>query len=94
VTDAHTRHPHSQIWGNGTKASSDGQFFRANDRAARRGDINLHYGSQRTAQFFRAPSSNASSKLSGIPAVLGITNFAPFVERFLTAQSRVSEPLP
>ncbi|NEI67925.1 Tn3 family transposase, partial [Rhizobium leguminosarum] len=34
VTDAHTRHPHSQIWGDGTKASSDGQFFRASDRAA------------------------------------------------------------
>jgi hypothetical protein len=42
VTDAHTRHPHSQIWGEGRTASSDGQFFRASDRAARRGDINLH----------------------------------------------------
>jgi len=42
VTDAHTRHPHSRLWGNGTTSSSDGQFFRASDRAAKRGDINLH----------------------------------------------------
>jgi TnpA family transposase len=52
VSDAHTRHPHSQIWGNGTKASSDGQFFRASDRAARRGDINLHYGSEPGTKFY------------------------------------------
>ncbi|WP_459584106.1 Tn3 family transposase, partial [Enterobacter hormaechei] len=41
VTDAHARHPHAQLWGTGTTASSDGQFFRASDRAAKRGDINL-----------------------------------------------------
>lgn len=29
VTDVHTRHPHSKLWGDGTTASSDGQFFRA-----------------------------------------------------------------
>jgi TnpA family transposase len=52
ITDAHTRHPHSQIWGNGTKASSDGQFFRASDQAARRGDINLHYGSEPGTKFY------------------------------------------
>ncbi len=52
VTDAHTRHPNSQIWGDGTKASSDGQFFRASDRAARRGDINLHYGSEPGTKFY------------------------------------------
>lgn len=52
VTDAHTRHPHSQIWGDGTNASSDGQFFRASDRAARRGDINLHYGSEPGTKFY------------------------------------------
>lgn len=33
VTDAHARHPHSLLWGDGTTASSDGQFFRASDRA-------------------------------------------------------------
>ena len=52
MTDSHTRHPHSQIWGDGTKASSDGQFFRASDRAARRGDINLHYGSEPGTKFY------------------------------------------
>jgi TnpA family transposase len=52
VTDAHTRHPHSQIWGDGTTASSDGQFFRASDRAARRSDINLHYGSEPGSKFY------------------------------------------
>ena len=52
VTDAHTRHPHSQLWGDGTTASSDGQFFRASDRAAGRGDINLHYGSEPGTKFY------------------------------------------
>ena len=52
ITDAHTRHPHSQIWGDGTTASSDGQFFRASDRAARRSDINLHYGSEPGSKFY------------------------------------------
>ena len=52
VTDAHTRHPHSQLWGDGTAASSDGQFYRASDRAAKRGDINLHYGSEPGSKFY------------------------------------------
>lgn len=52
ITDAHTRHPHSQLWGNGTTSSSDGQFFRASDRAAKRGDINLHYGSEPGSKFY------------------------------------------
>lgn len=52
VTDAHTRHPHSLLWGDGSTASSDGQFFRASDRAAKRGDINLHYGSEPGSKFY------------------------------------------
>jgi hypothetical protein len=52
VTDAHTRHPHSRLWGNGTTSSSDGQSFRASDRAAKRGDINLHYGSEPGSKFY------------------------------------------
>ncbi|WQP06817.1 Tn3 family transposase [Sinorhizobium meliloti] len=56
VTDAHTRHPHSQLWGDGTTASSDGQFFRASDRAAKRSDINLHYGSEPGSKFYSALS--------------------------------------
>lgn len=52
ITDAHTRHPHSRLWGNGTTSSSDGQFFRASDRAAMRGEINLHYGSEPGSIFY------------------------------------------
>lgn len=52
ITDAHTRHPHSRLWGNGTTSSSDGQFFRASDRAAKRGDVNLHYGSEPGSKFY------------------------------------------
>lgn len=52
VTDAHTRHPHLLLWGDGSTASSDGQFFRASDRAAKRGDINLHYGSEPGSKFY------------------------------------------
>ena len=56
VTDAHARHPHARLWGDGTTASSDGQFFRASDRAARRSDINLHYGSEPGSKFYSALS--------------------------------------
>ena len=52
VTDAHSRHPHSRLWGNGTTSSSDGQFFRASDRAAKRGDVNLHYGGEPGSKFY------------------------------------------
>lgn len=52
ITDAHTRHPHSRLWGNETTSSSDGQFFRASDRAAKRGDVNLHYGSEPGSKFY------------------------------------------
>ncbi|AYM60908.1 hypothetical protein At1D132_49010 (plasmid) [Agrobacterium fabrum] len=51
LADARTRHPHSRLWGDGTNSSSDGQFFRASDRAAKRGDINLHYGSEPGSKF-------------------------------------------
>lgn len=43
-----------QLWGDGPTASSDGQFFRASDRAAKRSDINLHYGSE-PGPSFKAP---------------------------------------
>ena len=52
ITDAHTRHPHARVWGNGTTSSSDGQFFRASDRAAKHGDVNLHYGSEPGSKFY------------------------------------------
>ncbi|MDB5552593.1 MAG: transposase [Rhizobium sp.] len=52
VTDAHAHHPHSRLWGNGTTSSSDGQYFHLSDRAAKRGDINLHYGSEPGSKFY------------------------------------------
>ncbi len=42
----------ARVWGNGTTSSSDGQFFRASDRAAKRGDVNLHYGSEPGSKFY------------------------------------------
>ncbi|WP_267975675.1 Tn3 family transposase [Rhizobium leguminosarum] len=51
IADAHTRHPHPRLWGSGTTSSSGGQFFRVSDRAAKRGDINLHYGSEPGSKF-------------------------------------------
>jgi TnpA family transposase len=44
ITNAQTLHPHSRLWGSGRTSSSDGQFFRASDRAAARTDVNMHYG--------------------------------------------------
>jgi TnpA family transposase len=52
ITDTHTRHPHARVWGNGTTSLSDGQFFRASDRAAKRGDVNLHCGSEPGSKFY------------------------------------------
>ena len=52
VTDTHSRNPHARLWGDGSTASSDGQFFRASDRAAGLGDINLHYGSEPGSKFY------------------------------------------
>jgi TnpA family transposase len=52
ITDAHAAHPHAKLWGAGSTASSDGQFFRASDRAAKRSDINMHYGSEPGSKFY------------------------------------------
>ena len=40
------------MWGDGSTASSDGQFFQASDRAGPRSDINLHYGSEPGSKFY------------------------------------------
>jgi TnpA family transposase len=52
ITDAHAAHPHAKLWGTGMTASSDGQFFRASDRAAKRSDVNMHYGSEPGSKFY------------------------------------------
>lgn len=47
-------HPTSAFstMGRRTTSSSDGQFFRASDRAAKRGDVNLHCGSEPVSKFY------------------------------------------
>lgn len=52
IINAHSVHPHASLWGNGATSSSDGQFFRAGDRATGRSDVNLHYGSEPGAKFY------------------------------------------
>jgi TnpA family transposase len=52
ITDRHAQHPHAALWGDGSTASSDGQFFQASDRAGQRSDINLHYGSEPGSKFY------------------------------------------
>jgi hypothetical protein len=79
ITDAHARHPHAALWGDGTTASSDGQFFRASDRAAGRGDINLHYGSEPGTKFY--------SHLSDQYGYFGILPISPRRPMFWTGCS-------
>ena len=52
IIDAHSAHPHAALWGAGATSSSDGQFFRASDRAAGRSDVNRHYGSELGTKFY------------------------------------------
>nr|WP_246485631.1 Tn3 family transposase [Aminobacter carboxidus] len=52
ITNAHALHSYARLWGDGTTASADGQFFRASDRAAKLGDVNLHYGSEPGSKFY------------------------------------------
>jgi TnpA family transposase len=52
ITERHAEHPHAALWGDGSTASSDGQFFQASDRAGLRSDINLHYSSEPGSKFY------------------------------------------
>jgi TnpA family transposase len=52
IANAHAQHPHSQLWGSGSTASADGQFFRASDRAEKLGDVNLHYSNEPGSKFY------------------------------------------
>lgn len=52
ITNAHAAHPHSLVWGAGTTSSSDGQFYRAGDRARLRSDVNMHYGREPGGKFY------------------------------------------
>jgi len=44
IVNAHHRHPMAAIWDDGTTASSDGQYFRADGPAGAGGAVNAKYG--------------------------------------------------
>lgn len=52
IINAHLAHPHAKLWGNGTTSSSDGQFFRAAGRGAKRSDVNAHYSGDPGSKFY------------------------------------------
>jgi TnpA family transposase len=52
IINAHLAHPFARLWGNGTTSSSDGQFFRAAGRGARRSDVNAHYSGDPGSKFY------------------------------------------
>jgi TnpA family transposase len=56
IINAHLKHPHTKLWGTGTTSSSDGQFFHAAGRGARRSDVNAHYSGDPGAKFYTSVS--------------------------------------
>jgi TnpA family transposase len=52
VINGHLAHPHAKLWGNGTTSSSDGQFFRAAARGAKRSTVNAHYSGDPGSKFY------------------------------------------
>lgn len=52
LIEVHRALPLAQIWGDGTAASSDGQFFRAGGRGEALGDINARHGKEPGVAFY------------------------------------------
>ena len=52
IINAHLMHPFAKLWGNGSTSSSDGQFFRAAGRGAKRSDVNAHYSGDPGSKFY------------------------------------------
>jgi len=52
IINVHMAHPFAKIWGNGSTSSSDGQFFRASGRGAKRAEINAHYSGDPGSKFY------------------------------------------
>ena len=52
IINAHLAHPFAKLWGNGTTSSSDGQFFRAAGRGAKRSEVNAHYSGDPGSKFY------------------------------------------
>lgn len=52
IINTHLMHPFAKLWGNGSTSSSDGQFFRAAGRGAKRSDVNAHYSGDPGSKFY------------------------------------------
>ena len=52
IINEHLAHPFASLWGNGKTSSSDGQFFRAGGRGAKRSDVNAHYSGDPGSKFY------------------------------------------
>ena len=52
IINIHLAHPFAKLWGNGSTSSSDGQFFRAAGRGAKRSDVNAHYSGDPGSKFY------------------------------------------
>ena len=54
IINARLAHPFAKLWGSGTtsSSSSDGQFFRAASRGAKRSDVNAHYSGDPGSKFY------------------------------------------
>ena len=52
IINTHLAHPFAKLWGNGSTSSSDGQFFRAAGRGAKRSDVNAHYSGDPGGKFY------------------------------------------
>ena len=52
IINTHLAHPFARLWGNGSTSSSDGQFFRAAGRGARRSEVNAHYSGDPGSKFY------------------------------------------
>ena len=52
IINTHLAHPFARLWGSGSTSSSDGQFFRAAGRGAKRSDVNAHYSGDPGSKFY------------------------------------------
>jgi TnpA family transposase len=52
IINTHLAHPFVKLWGNGSTSSSDGQFFRAAGRGAKRSEVNAHYSGDPGSKFY------------------------------------------
>jgi TnpA family transposase len=92
LINAHHRLPFSQVWGDGTTSSSDGQFFRGAKRGASGGDINARYGVDHGFSFYTHVSDQRGPY--HVAVISAATHEAPYVLDGLTrhgADLRIAE---